>query len=134
MNGKRLVVAPLMGLAFMGAVGASAATITDTVPKLGAATSVVSTCDPTLTTGWDAVYDATLAQYKVSLVNITNLDGVACAGGTMKVTLANSVNAVLGTEKSAAIVAADTSKSLNFTADNIPAASVAKVNIVIIGP
>ena len=128
------MVAPLMGLMFMGAVSASAATITNTVPQLGAATNVVSTCDPTLTTGWDAVYDSTLAQYKVSLVNITNLDGVACAGGTMKVTLANAANAVLGTEKTAAILAADTSKSLNFAGDNTPAASVAKVNIVIIGP
>lgn len=134
MNYKNLLIAPLVGLMVMGAVGASAATITNTVPKLGASTDTVSSCDTAVTSTWDSAYDPAVGGYEVTTLTVGGLDGVACATATIKVTLATTANAVLGTEKTALILPIDTSKAFNFSADNIPAANVAKANIVIVGP
>jgi hypothetical protein len=134
---KKLFVAPLLGLMFMGAVGASAATITNTVPKLGASTDTVSSCDTAVTSSWTSAYDATTGGYEVGNYVIGaggTLNGVACAGATLKVTLADGTGAALGAEKTYTILAADTSHTFDFSADNIPAASVVKTNIVIVGP
>lgn len=133
MNLRKLVVAPLAGFILMGAVGGSAATITNTVPKLGATTDSVASCDTTVTSAWDSAYDATLGKYEVTTLTVSALDGVACADATMKVTLTDSANAVLGSEKTATIASTDTSKSFSFAADNVPAGDVAKANVVIVG-
>ena len=131
---KKLLVAPLMGFMLMGAVGASAATITNTVAKLGASTDTVSSCDTAVTSAWTSTYESAIPGYEVGTLTVSALDGAACNGATIKVTLADGANAVLGTEKTAVIAAADVSKAFDFSADNVPSASVIKTNIVIVGP
>lgn len=134
MNRTRLLAAPVIGLMLMGAAGASAETMTNTVPKLGAATSTVSTCDASLTYAWDTAYDAGHGKYEVTTVTITGLDGLGCIGATLKFNLADSTGAMLGTERTSLILPIDSGKSFNYAAENVPAASVVKANIVIVSP
>jgi hypothetical protein len=130
----RILLTLIIGGGLAAAVFGSAASITLTVPKLGADTAAVASCDTALTTSWDSAYDATLGAYEVTTVTVSAIDGVACENGTLKVTLSNTSNAALGSEKTASIASTDTSKALNFSADNIAAENVANVNVVIVGP
>jgi hypothetical protein len=131
---SKILVALFVGVALTGAVFGAAASITVTTPKLGADTAAVSACDTTLTAAWDSAYDATLGAYEVTSVTISALDGAACDAATMKVTLSNTAGAVLGSEKTATVAAADTSKVLSFASDNVSAELVANVNVVLVGP
>lgn len=117
-----------------GAVIGSAATLTNTVPALGANTASVASCDSTVTTAWDTTYEATIGAYKVTNVTVSSLDGVACDGATLKVTLTATDNSALGTEKDATVAEIDTEKVLDFSADNIDVADAANVSVVLVSP
>jgi hypothetical protein len=122
-----------VGIAIATAVTGSAASLTNTVAKVGADTQTVSTCDNAITTSWTSAYDATLGKYKITNVTVGDIDGTNCNGATLKVTLANSSNASLG-EQTATIASTDTSKVLDFSGSNIPAADVTSAATVLVGP
>jgi hypothetical protein len=134
MNIRRLIFALVVGGGLATAVFGSAASITATVSKLGGDTAAVATCDSSLSASWTSSYDATTAAYEVTDLTVSGIDGAACDGATLKVTLSNTSNAALGSEKTAAIISTDTSKTLSFAADNVPAENVANANVALVGP
>jgi hypothetical protein len=129
----KALFALVAGIGIAAAVSGSAASITNTVAKVGADTEAVSSCDTTVSTTWDSAFDATLGAYEVTNVTVGALDGATCDGATLKVTLANGSNASLG-EQTAAVASADTSKVLNFSSLNVPAADVLNAAVVLVGP
>lgn len=133
MKFPRIIAAAAVGVVVVGAVVGSAATLGNTVTKLGADVASVASCDTTVTTSWDTAYDATLGAYEVTNVTIGALDGAACANATLKVTLVGTSNNSLG-EKTATVLSTDSSKVVDYSADNIIAENAANVAVVLVGP
>ena len=132
---SHLVFALLFGAVVAAAVMGSAAALTVDTTKLGSGTATISSCNSTaIATSWAATYDATLGEYKVSSVTVDGITGSTCNGATLKLTLSASGGAALGSEYSAAIATADTSKVFDTSGASIAADSVANVSAVIVGP
>lgn len=134
MNIKKSMAVLLVGGALSAAVFGSAASITNTVPKLGGSSAAVAACDSTVTTSYATAYDAALGAYEVTDVTVGALDGTNCNGATLKVTLSNTSNVALGSEKTGTVAGTDTSKVVSYASDNVTASDVANVNVVLVGP
>lgn len=131
---RRIIIAILVGGSVATAVFGSAASITNTVPKLGGGSATVASCDSAVTTAWDSAYDSTIPGYAVTTVTVSGIASPACEGATLKVTLADVSNAALGSEKTGTMATSETSKALDFSADHISTGDVVKVNTVLVGP
>ncbi len=96
-KGKRVLIAGIAGTAVFGAVVASAASLgTITTQSLGAANSVVASCD---TDGVDlnftgSNYTSPGPNYGTTTITVTNIN-TACNGKPIKVTLKNAANGSL---------------------------------------
>ena len=124
--------AAVAAVAIGGAVVGSAAAITNTVPTLGGDSASVAACDTTVTTSWDTAYDASIPGYKVTDVTIGGIDGAACVGATLKVTLTGASGVSFG-EKTATILIADTSKVVDYSDDDVSAEGATGVSVVLVG-
>ena len=120
---KRFVLAGVIAVTTLTAVGASAATLgTLTIPTLGATDATVASCTATgATVTYVYSYDATGGSYNVTGLNISGLP-VACNGLTLKAAV--KTGAATSSETSTTTVVSGT-MLVNFTA-----AAVAK-NITI---
>jgi|GEM_PF-4438726 len=130
----RIFAGAVGGVVVLGAVVGSAATLTNAVPAMGADTASIASCDTAVTTAWETAYDATLGAYKVTNVTIGAIDGAACAGATLKVTLTGAAGASLGEKTGSAIISTDTSKVVDYSALNVSAESAQNVSVVLVGP
>ena len=95
---RRTILAVVLALTIFGAVYGFAATLSVGTNTLSAGNASVASCQTTGTpTGPYAVtYDSTTGGYKVSTVNVTNLDTL-CAGKAISVTLTGASNVNLNT-------------------------------------
>jgi len=128
-NRKR-ALAGLAGIAFFGSVVASAASLGGlTSTDLGASDSVVASCDTDgIAVAYTTAYDATDARYEVTNVNLSGV-AAACAGQDIKVTLADSTDASIGTANA---LSSGATQSLTVAA--APGAeAVANISVVISG-
>ncbi len=104
---------------------ASAASLGLSTNTLGAGSANVQTCDS----------DGVSATYTVTSGNVTavTIDGIAaaCAGGRLKVTLADSSGAAIGSGGPTVVAATSESVSVN---PQPAAANVAQLHVVIEGP
>jgi hypothetical protein len=130
----RFFVALALGGAVMVAVFGSAASLTNTVSKLGADSATVATCDNAVSTGWDAAYDASTGEFIVTDVTIANIDDSACEDATLKVQLSKGDNTALGNTQTDTVVASTTSYTLDFSAQKIKASEIEIVHVVLVGP
>jgi len=112
---------------------ASAASITLTAVKLGADNADVTSCDSAVAVSWTSVYvNDSDDGYVVSTVTVSGVDDVACSGASLKLTLADTAGAVLGSEQTWTVD--NTSHAFNVLADDVLAEDVEWANVVIIGP
>ena len=132
---KRFVVALMVGGIVFGAVFAVAASLGVTSDTLGAGGASVVSCDTDgVTTSYTVGYDSSIPGYKVSTVSVSGIDGTACNGKTMKVTLTGTSNASLA-ERTAAL-GSGTSQDFDFSSgagSPVSAAAVLGVRAVITG-
>lgn len=130
----RLALTLLGCITALTALTGSAATITNTVSHLGASSLAAGLCDQTFTITRQTAYEPSLGQDEVTTVTVSDIDGSACAGRTLKVVLTDASQNVLGSQKTAAVATSDIAKTLDFSTDNIPAVNVAATHAVIVQP
>lgn len=135
---KRYLVPVVAGVAVFGAATAFAASMTVTSQTLGSGNGAVNSCSAAATAAYSSTgmtYQSgnTPRGYEVGTVPITS--DAACAGKAFKVTLTDSANATLGEEVGtlSSATGLEGTASADFSADNIAAASVTGVSIVIYG-
>jgi hypothetical protein len=94
---KRMVAAVIAGVAALGVVGASAASLGGiTSNSLGADTVVVGSCDTDgVSLAYTNAYDATLGRYQTTSVAVSGI-APACAGKALNLTLKDSGGVSLG--------------------------------------
>jgi hypothetical protein len=129
---NRLIIAIITGVTVFTTVFAVAASLNVTAATLGAGTGTVSSCDTNgVTTTFDTAYSAAVAGYEVTTVHVSGIATPGCDGRTMKVTLVGAADAALAevTVTLATPVASPT--DFDFTSDNVLAASVLKVSVVV---
>jgi len=129
---QRLVIAAMVGIMVFATVFAVAASLSITATSLGAGTATVASCDTNgVTTSFETTYSATAAGYQVTTVHVAGIATPGCDGLTMKVTLIGAADASLAERTVTLATPAANPTDLNFTADNVLAASVVKISIVI---
>jgi len=128
----RLLIATIVGIMVFATVFAVAASLTVTPSSLGAGTGTVSSCDTNgVATSFDTTYSAVAVGYKVTTVHVTGIATPGCDGLTMKVTLIGAGDASLAEQTVTLATPAASPTDLDFTADNVLAALVLKVSVVI---
>lgn len=130
----RRILALFIAASVMVTAFAAAASITLTVPKIGSASASVTSCDSAVSSSWNSAYEAAIGEYEVTTVTVSDLDGAACNGATLKVSLSKADNTQLGSEVTATVASTDTSKSLDFSGQNLKASEVGKVHVALVGP
>jgi len=135
---RRTAIAILVAATVFGAVYGLAASLGVSSNTLGAGNTAVAACQSgTLTASYATAYDAAIPGYKVGIVTVTGLDTTSptnCASKAYKVTLTGpgastaSLAEVTGTTPGSG-----TSFTVDFTASNLPAASVTGIHVVISG-
>jgi hypothetical protein len=129
---KRLVIALIVGITVFSTVFAVAASLSVTASSLGAGTGTVASCDTDgVATSFDTVYSATAVGYKVTTVHVTGIATPGCDGRTMKVTLIGPADAALAEQTVTLATPAADPTNLSFTADNVLAAAVLKIAVVL---
>jgi hypothetical protein len=129
---KRLLIAALVGISVFAIVFAVAASLTVTASTLGAGTGTVASCDTNgVATSFDTSYSSSASGYKVTTVHVTGIATPGCDGLTMKVTLIGALDASLAEQTATLATPAADPTNLNFSADNVLAAAVLKVSVVI---
>lgn len=129
---KRYLVPVAAGVTVFGAATAFAASLTVTSTSLGSGNGSVASCNASATVAYGPtgpVYSVSPYGYKVAGVPITS--AVACATRSYKVTLTGTANASLA-EKTGTLDASGNAAP-DFTADNVLAANVTGVSVVITG-
>jgi hypothetical protein len=126
---KRYLVPVIAGVTVFGAVTAFAATLGVTSTGLGSGNGGVTSCNATAAVSYTTAYAPALPGYKVATAPITS--AATCSGKAFKVTLTGTANAslaeIVGTLDATGAFAAD------FSANNILAANVTGVSVVISG-
>jgi hypothetical protein len=132
---KRFAVALAISAIVFGAVFAVAASLGVTSDTLGAGGASVVSCDTDgVTTSYAVGYDSSIPGYKVSSVTVNGIDGTACNGKTMRVTLTGTSNASLA--ERTATLGSGSSQDFDFSAgagSPVSAAAVLGVRAVISG-
>ena len=135
---KRYLVPVLAGVTVFGAATAFAASLTVTSQSLGSGNGTVASCTAAATvayasTGMTYQSGNTPRGYEVGSVPITS--HADCASKSFKVTLTDTSNATLAEQVGTLAPAGGTAgqATADFSADNIAAASVTGVSIVIYG-
>lgn len=129
---QRLLIAAIVGTTVFATVFAVAASLGITATSLGAGTATVASCDTNgVTTSFETTYSATAAGYLVTTLHVAGIATSGCDGLTMKVTLIGAADASLAERTVTLATPAANPTDLNFTADNVLAASVVKISIVI---
>jgi hypothetical protein len=128
-----------IGLAIVGIAGlslAAAAQLNATSTTLGATTTVVASCQPVPGTPISATYTteyaAVVPGYKVTSVVLSGINA-ACANKSVKISLVDDSNNVIGVEVVGITTAAANQAFTVPAATNIPASAVAKLAVVISG-
>ncbi len=135
MHASRIAIIGIGGIVAASAVFGSAAGLTNTVAKLGGSQAVVASCDVDgVTTDWTSTYDATVSEYTIATVTVAGIDDPGCLAAVLKVRLTRANGAVLGTELTTTIAAAETSHTFTLGANVIKASDVYNAAIVFVGP
>lgn len=119
---KRLLTSIFAGVVVFGLVAAFAATLTVTDGGIGAGSVAVGNCDADgVTIAYDHVWDGvTDNRYEISAVEVKGIDTTNC--DTISVRFDSTDLAT-----SAAVTAVD----MSFTVTNVPATTVANVDVVL---
>jgi hypothetical protein len=129
---KRLLLAVLVGATVFAMVFAVAASLSITPASLGAGTASVSSCDTNgVATSFDTTYSVAAVGYKVTTVRVTGVATPGCDGLTMKVTLIGAADAALAEQTVTLATPVADPTNLSFSADNVLAAAVLKISVVI---
>jgi hypothetical protein len=127
-----MIVALAVGVTVFCTVFAVAASLNVTASSLGAGTATVASCDTDgVVASFDTAYSATAAGYKVTVVHIAGISTPSCDGRTMKVTLIGAADASLAEQTVTIGTPAADPTNLTFSADNVLAASVLRISVVI---
>lgn len=127
---KRYWVPVVAGVAVFGAATAFAASLTVNSQSLGSGNGTVASCNASATVAYSGTtYSVTPYGYKVATVPVTSAAG--CATRTFKITLTGAANASLA-EKTGTLDASGNATP-DFTADDVLAANVTGVSLVITG-
>ena len=129
---RRAVIALIVGIMVFTIVFAVAASLSVTSSSLGAGTGTVASCDTNgVATSFDTTYDAAAVGYEVTTVHVTGIATPGCDGLTMKVTLVGAGDASLAEQTVTLATPAASPTNLTFSGDNVLAALVLKVSVVI---
>jgi hypothetical protein len=129
---RRALIAFIVGIMVFAIVFAVAASLSVTSSSLGAGTGTVASCDTNgVATSFDTTYDAAAVGYEVTTVHVTGIATPGCDGLTMKVTLVGAGDASLAEQTVTLATPAASPTSLTFSGDNVLAALVLKVSVVI---
>jgi len=129
---QRFMIATIVGIMVFATVFAVAASLSISATSLGAGTATVASCDTDgVTTSFETSYSAAAAGYQVTTVHVAGIATPDCAGLTMKVTLIGAGDASLGERTVTLDTPVANPTDLSFTADNVLAALVVKVAVVI---
>ncbi|MEX0625371.1 MAG: hypothetical protein WD402_02375 [Chloroflexota bacterium] len=129
---RRVLIAFIVGIMVFATVFAVAASLGVTSSSLGAGTGTAASCDTNgVATSFDTTYDATPAGYEVTTVHVTGIATPGCDGLTMKVTLVGAGDASLAEQTVTLATPAASPTNLTFSADNVLAALVLKISVVI---
>ena len=108
---KRIAAAVIAGVAALGVVGASAA-------SLGADAAVVGSCQTTgVTLAYTNVYDATAGFYRTTTVTVSGI-AAACAGKALALTLKDATGVSLANGTVASIVGTSAAVAMSGTGAN----------------
>jgi hypothetical protein len=129
---SRFTIAILVGITVFATAFAAAASLGVTSTGLGAGTATVASCDTNgVVATFDTAYSAPAAGYKVTIVHITGIATPGCDGLSMKVTLVGTADASLAEQTVALATPASDPTNVNFSTDNVSAAAVLKISVVI---
>jgi len=129
---RRALIALIVGIMVFAIVFAVAASLSVTSSSLRAGTGTVASCDTNgVATSFDTTYDATAVGYEVTTVHVAGIATPGCDGLTMKVTLIGAADASLAEQTVILATPAADPTDLDFSADNVLAALVLKVSVVI---
>ena len=101
------------------------------IAPVGGNVSVAACQSGTLTAAYATAYDSTIPGYKVGIATITGLQS-GCYTMSFKVTLVNTSNTSLA-EVTGTTPGSGTSFTADFTTNNVAAANVTGVHVVITG-
>ena len=108
-------------------VAGSAASIAVDAGHLGAAREAAAQCQGTPPVTID---DNGGSPAEVTTVTVSSIDGGACDGSTLKITLVGAGGAAMSTERSAVISSGDTQKVFNYASEHIELNDVAGASTV----
>jgi hypothetical protein len=129
---RRALIAFIVGIMVFAIVFAVAASLSVTSSSLGAGTGTVASCDTNgVATSFDTTYDAAAVGYEVTTVHVTGIATPGCDGLTMKVTLIGAGDASLAEQTVTLATPAASPTNLTFSGDNVLAALVLKISVVI---
>src|SRR5215211_2663182 len=129
---NRILLAFIVFATVFSTVFAVAASLNVTASSLGAGTGTVASCDTDgVATSFDTTYSAAAVGYKVTTVHITGIATPGCDGRTIKVTLIGAADASLAEQTATLATPAADPTNLSFSSDNVLAASVLKMSVVI---
>ena len=129
---KRTFLALLIGAVVFGSIYGLAASLGVSSKTLGAGNVSVAACQSgTLTASYATAYDSTIPGYKVGVTTVTGLQS-GCYTMSFKITLVNTSNTSLA-EVTGTTPSSGTSFTADFTTNNVAAANVTGVHVVITG-
>jgi len=126
---KRVFIIGILGVVVFGAVFAFAASLTVNTKSLAAGSAAVAACNASATVSYNTAYSSSLPGYQVTTAPVTSAAG--CGTMAYTVTLTGTGNTSLGTLSGT--LAAGGTATPDFTAQNVNAASVTGVSVVISG-
>jgi hypothetical protein len=129
---RRVLIAFIVGIMVFATVFAVAASLSVTSSSLGAGTGTVASCDTNgVVTSFTTTYDAAAVGYEVTTVHVTGIATPGCDGLTMKVTLIGAGDVSLAEQTVTLATPAASPTNLTFSGDNVLAALVLKISVVI---
>ena len=126
---KRIVIIGVLGVVVFGAVFAFAAALTVNTKSLGAGSATVAACNASAAVSYNTAYSSSLPGYQVTTAPLTSAAG--CGTMAYTVTLTGTGNTSLGSVSGS--LAAGGTATPDFTSQNVNAASVVGVSVVISG-
>jgi len=126
---KRIVIIGVLGVVVFGAVFAFAAALTVNTKSLAAGSGTVAACNSSATVSYNTAYSVTLPGYQVTTAPVTS--AATCLNMPYTVTLTGAGNASLGSVTGT--LTATGTASPDFTSQNVNAALVTGVSVVISG-
>jgi hypothetical protein len=129
MGFKRYAIPVAAGVAVFGAVTAFAATLNVNTKSLGAGNATVASCNASASVSYNTAYSAALPGYKVTTAPVST--AVGCASMSYRVTLTGAGNSSLA--EVTGTLDATGAASPDFSSNNVAAANVTGVSVVITG-